>query len=171
MLPQFNTLGVLPPTPDQSPYACDRSEAEQRFVSDFGSPNWRRTLFDGWDLLRTSIAIIAPSARWWIWGSLVTNRVEPLFGDLATADAVVLIPAKQLPDEAGQRALLMASVRTAEQYHRVDVHAPVFEFELSDSRRAATDAAMLKLRRRASRSIVDDSTMAQIDSGFIEILP
>jgi hypothetical protein len=60
LIPPFNSHGVLPPTPDNQPHLCGRGEVEARFVLDLGNPPWRRTLFDGWDLLRLSIAVIVP---------------------------------------------------------------------------------------------------------------
>ncbi len=169
MIPPFTTDGVLPASTDASPYRCTRAEMEQRFVLDLHSPTWRRALYDGWDLLRASIVEISPSSRWWVWGTLITARAEPLFGDLALVDAAVIIPASELPNEPSRRALLAASVQSAQTLHRVDARV-VYQFDISDKRRPATDAALKRWRSQGSRNIVNDGTREQIPAGFIEVL-
>lgn len=171
MIPSFNEFGVLPATPGANPYPCDRAEFAARFVDAFSGQVWRRALFDGWYLLRISVAELAPSARWWVWGSLVSSLPEPAFGPQAVVDAAVVIPVADFHNTDARRALLASSMQSAEQLHRTDVHQLVFEFDEQDRRRSVTDAALRSLRRRASRNIVDIATMSQIDAGFVEVLP
>ncbi len=137
---------------------------------DFVDSAWRRHLFDQWDLLRMSVAVICPNTRWWLWGTLVTSRVTAFQGGLATVNAVAIIAASELPHDEGQRELLTRSIGFAEQQHRVDADL-VFEFPVGDTRSLMTDEALAKWRRRASRNIVDDETRDQVDAGYIEVLP
>ncbi len=169
MLAPLDSSGVLPPTPGREPYRSDVTEVEERFVTAFADQIWRRVLFDQWDLLRLSVAAIAPTARWWLWGSLLTSRSMPLFGEtLAVTEAAVFIPESELPD-APHLGLLLASAQTAEGMHRVRVHDVVFEVPATHPGRLAVDLATEKLRSRASRNIVDDSTKELIDAGFVEV--
>jgi hypothetical protein len=110
-----------------------------------------------------------PGARWWIWGSLVTSRIEPLFGDLATLNAAVIVPAADFA-ATPQRLLLVASVRSAEELHRVEADI-VVELAPEDPDREATDIQLKRWRSHGSRNIIDDRTRNQIPAGFIEVLP
>ena len=170
LLPRFNDSGVLPPAPDGSPYLCSRDEVEQHFVINFGDALWRRTLFDGWDLLRSSIAQLVPNARWWLWGSLITATPEPLFGDRAFTRGVVLIDLADLPRDSPARNLLAGSVFSAEQLHQVDASLWV-GYPTHDPRRRAADDDLRNWRHQASRAIVDLQSREMIPAGYIEVQP
>lgn len=170
MIPAFTPSGVLPPSSDGTPYQCSRDEMEQRFVIEFDSPDWRRVLFDGWDLLRNSIAELAPSARWWIWGSLITTVEEPLFGDRASVNALVIVPMPDIPQTPERLALLLGSVHSAEELHRVDA-ALVLELPTSHAGHHVTTDELRFWRRRSTVTIVDITTREMVPAGFIEVMP
>jgi hypothetical protein len=83
----------------------------------------------------------------------------------------VIVPAAELPAGPGELALLTSSVQSAEDLHRVDVHGLAFDVAVDHPGRLATDELLDKLRARASRTIVDDSTKELIDVGFVEVVP
>ncbi len=170
VIPPFTADGVLPATPDGEPYQCAVPDVERRFVTEQGSPTWRRVLFDGWDLVRSSVDVVAPNARWWIWGSLVTDRATPLFGEMAVVDVALIIPVTEPSLGLAEVTLLRATQQSALQDHHVDIHGVVFESETDDERARVTEMTLEKLRSRATRNIVDDSTMQQFDAGFIEVV-
>jgi hypothetical protein len=144
-------------------------ELENRFVLDLGAPPWRRVLWDGLELLSMSIKIAAPNARWWVWGSFTTNRAAPLFGARESLDVALIVPADVIG--RAEASLLWATRRSALEDHMVDVHELVFEFASDHPYRFVTDAALTKMRSRASRTIMDDGTWDQIDAGFVEVQP
>ena len=164
LLPPFTTDGVLPPTPDGTPHVCTRDEVDRHFVAAFGNAPWRRTLFDGWDLLRSSIAQHVPSARWWLWGSLITAIPEPLSGERATVSAVLHIDTEALPSAASGLGLLGASVHSALHLHSVDTHLLIHRPSLAPDELALW-------ARRASQAIVDPQSREMIPAGYIEVQP
>lgn len=166
MIPVFTPEGVLPPSPDGQPYICTRDEAEEHLVLALGDTPWRRSLFDEWDLLRGSIAVVVPSARWWLWGSLVTAMPEPLFGERATVNTAVVVHPAGLPADPAALGLLASSVHSALSLHRVDAKLIV-----AANHRDARAHELQVWRRRASRAIVDLESREMIPSGFIEVLP
>ena len=170
MLPPFTSEGVLPPTADGAPYPGSRDEVETQFVIGLGNPPWRRALFDGWDLLRSSVAQLVPSARWWLWGSLITNVPEPLFGHRATLRAVVRVDIEALPRTAGGLALLVASIHSAETLHRVDASLAI-GYPPHDPRSPDAVADLANWQHQAGRAIVDLQSREMIPAGFIEVQP
>ncbi len=153
MIPVFTPEGVLPPSPDGQPYICTRDEAEEHLVLALGDTPWRRSLFDEWDLLRGSIAVVVPSARWWLWGSLVPAMPEPLFGERATVRAVVLVPSTALPNDRAALTLLLGSVHSAATLHRVDTSLSI-DYPPSDVRRWLAETDRETWRRRITRSSI-----------------
>lgn len=170
LLPPFTSAGVLPPTADGSPHTCSRDEVEQHFVTAFPDAAWRRSLFDGWDLLRSSIAQLVPDARWWLWGSLITAVPEPLFGQRAVVRAVVLTELSRLPRDRAALNLLVGSVFSAEDLHRVDASLWI-SYPPGDSRRPAAEHDLRTWRHQAGQAIVDLESREMIPAGFIEVQP
>ncbi len=97
MIPPFDRRGLLPLMGADEPYRCSVGEVKQRLVTDRGLPEWRRSLFDGWDLLQRSVGVRVPSTRWWLWGCFVSDHAEPLDGEYQTVNALAFIPTVDLP--------------------------------------------------------------------------
>lgn len=170
MIPNFTSDGVLPPSSGNQPYACTRHEVEQRFVLSADPRPWRRALFDGWDLLRSSVAHLAPGTRWWLWGSLITHLPEPLFGHLATVRAAAFVDPMQLPIEPESISLLLASIHSAETLHLVDATL-VVTYEPPHPLAAFAQETTDTWRRQAALNIVDLHSKEAIPAGFIEVSP
>jgi hypothetical protein len=169
-IPPFNERGLLPPTDTGAGYPCQADEVEKRLVTELGSPEWRVSLFEGWDLLRRGVRQIVPIARWWLWGCFVSNHVTPLYGEHETVSAIVILPAADVPsDETG--IMLLDFVQGALDRHRVDA-GYVFEFGLGHPAHLETvDALEIKYRPRAMVGVADHRSGELVPAGFLEVLP
>jgi hypothetical protein len=171
MMPPFEPTGLLPPTTNGVPYVCTVDEVRKRFVEEVGAPPWRVYLFDRWELLRRSIGLVVPSARWWLWGCFISAHRTPQFGDYETIQAILLVPAADLPTADDQVALLVNSIRSAQEYHRVDLSI-VVEFPPGDPRNIETmDALETKWRPRAVLNVADHASGEHVPAGFVEVQP
>ncbi len=170
MIPPFTPEGLLPPTDHGEPYACTRDEIEQRFVIERGSPQWRVTLFDGWDLVSVAVADLVPGATWWLWGCFVSAHEDPLFGDAESLSALVLLPVASMPASPGQRAVLVDFLHAAEQNYRVDVRI-VFEYEREHPSYVDVTQEALEFRWRPSASlgVADHTTKELVPAGFVKV--
>lgn len=167
MLPDFDERGLLPPTPDGSPYRCSVLDVEQRFVA--GQQPWRRELFDGWDILRSGVAVLAPATRWWLWGNFISAHEEPLYGDAQTIDAIALLTAEQI--QPALLPMLADFFRTAQALHRTDA-TPLLEFDEGDPRNEEIrDMLATKWLPRATRNIANYESRDLESAGFVEVLP
>lgn len=167
MLPEFDENRLLPPTPDGSPHQCTAADVEERFVT--GRQPWRRQLYDGWDILRRSVAVLAPSTTWWLWGNFVTGHEQPLFGGAQRVDALAVIPASDL--QADLLPMITDFFRTAHSHHHTDA-SYLFTFDDGDARnQEATDVITTKWRPRATRNIADYESKLLVPAGFVEVLP
>lgn len=170
MIPGFDERGLLPPPPQDHGYTCTPIEVEQRFVLDLGSPGWRRELFQGWDLLRGTVAQLVPSACWWLWGCFVSNHAEPLYGEDQDLSSLVLLPTDDLPTPE-QVAMLFQWLQGARTTHGVDV-AIVFGFPEGHPDHLETmDALEMKWRPRALSNVADHITRELVPAGFLEVVP
>lgn len=170
-LPGFTAEGLLPPTPSGDPYVCDADGVRSHLVDLPGGQDWRRRLFDGWDLMRSSVSVIVPSARWWLWGCFVSNHAEPLWGDLERIDAVVILPASDVPTDPVALDHLLGYLRGAHEHHDVDVS---FVLEVPSHHPHYTEVrAQLdgKWRPRATKGVADHRTRVLVPAGFIEVAP
>jgi hypothetical protein len=170
-LPAFDDRGLLPPNENDAPYRCSPADVEQRLVTDLGAPTWRVQLYEGWDLLRRGVALVAPSARWWLWGCFVSAHSEPQFGDAETIEAAVFLPVRELPPPGSpELEMLVDFVHSAQARHRVNV-AKLYEVSPEEPGYLDyVDAVEFKWRPRASTGVPDHESRELEPAGFIEVL-
>lgn len=169
MIPPFGSNGLLQPTEGDVPYECTVDEVRERLVVEPGGQAWRSELFESWELLFLAVRNVVPSARWWLWGNLVSNHPEPLFGPHQTVDAATLLPAGDLPTTGPELTMLVDFLRTAHLRHRVDV-TTVFLFAPDDPRHLSGVAVLEEARARAARNIADYESKLLIPAGFVEVM-
>jgi hypothetical protein len=106
----------------------------------------------GFKLVRSAVAGTVHSARWWLWGSFVSNHVEAVTATDQVMKSLVILPVRDLPQSDGGLAMLVGFRQVAERNHRVD--APrVYEFE-PGGRPSSDD---LDMATRFLRAHQDDS--------------
>ena len=165
-LPDFDGRGVLPPTEHGEPHLADSSEVEQRFVVDRDSQEWRIRLMRGWHETSQAIWEDCPGAYWWLWGTFVTQHLEPRFGDRETLTCAVFLPDDDLSAlSLPRRNQLIWYIQDAERRLGVDV-SWVLDLPPDDEDYLEQRMAAEKYRDRARRSPIEDDEMPV---GFVEV--